>query len=167
MTTQNYTKSKGTKKVAKRNGEIKKIEDKEVEVLDEAGEVYAWSGLKEPQKSFYRILIRKAFGNISFACEIAKVGRKTVYLWKDKDEQFAKLMEKSIIDALANDEVEKHFIVSDLLDPGTQGAQARRFRLLSKHPEYKRHSGLFGGDNYGPIQVVYKSNVPRPERIRK
>lgn len=122
-------------------------------------------GNRLKQKAFLKTLSET--GSVSTACRLAKIGRSTVYEWRDRSEHFHTLWDDAISCAAATLEVEaRRRAIEGVEEPvfqnGQQCGAVRKYSdsllmFLLKHsmPEkYRDRVDISGGDGLAPKIII-------------
>jgi len=98
---------------------------------------------RKQKKELIITSLSEVMGNIGVACKMSGIGRKTFYLWKDKDNEFKEKAETII--AEQNEEM-NDFAEGKLYEHiRKDNIAALIFYLKTRHPEYKMKLQLEGG----------------------
>ncbi len=105
------------------------------------------------QARFLEALEGKGGGNVTLACRLAGIGRRTVYDWSAKDEEFTERMEEARTtgEEMRADELEA---VLDKKALAGKSEIAAFFRLKGIRPhKYRDNAHLFGLHFQGPSAI--------------
>ncbi len=113
------------------------------------------------QARFLEALEGKGGGNVTLACRLAGIGRRTVYDWSAKDEKFTERMEeaRAVGEEMRADELEA---VLDKKALAGKSEIAAFFRLKGIRPhKYRDNAHLFGPHFHGPTAIkIFLDETP-------
>ncbi len=113
------------------------------------------------QARFLEALEGKGGGNVTLACRLAGIGRRTVYDWSAKDEKFTERMEEARTtgEEMRADELEA---VLDKKALAGKSEIAAFFRLKGIRPhKYRDNAHLFGPHFHGPTAIkIFLDETP-------